>query len=81
MSTDRSTLLTRCALTEEFVKTFREKQQLLPPHSFIAMQQASFYLKCESNLQPGIVLGTADFSENCAFVLCHTTSTVRKYAI
>ena len=69
VSTDRSTLETRCASAEEFVDTFCEKLELLRPHSFIATEQASFYAKCKSSLQPGEVLVTADFSENYSFVL------------
>ena len=68
VSTDRSTLETR-ASAEEFVDTFCEKLELLRPHSFIATEQASFYAKCKSSLQPGEVLVTADFSENYSFVL------------
>ena len=69
VSTDRSTLETRCASAEVFVDTFCEKLDLLRPHSFIATEQASFYAKCKSSLQPGEVLVTADFSENYSFVL------------
>ena len=69
VSTDRSTLETHCAPAEEFVDTFCEKLELLRPHSFIASEQASFYAKCKSNLQPGEMLVTADFSENYSFVL------------
>ena len=69
VSTDRSTLETYCASSEEFADTFCEKLELLRPHSFVASEQASFYAKCKSSLQPGEILVTADFSENYSFVL------------
>lgn len=69
VSTDRSTLETFCAPTEEFVETFCEKLELLRPHSFVASQQASFYTQCKANLQVGEMLVTADFSENYSFIL------------
>ena len=68
MATDRSTLETFCAPPEEFVETC-EKLELLRPHSFIASEQASFYIKCKSSLQPGEILVTVDFSENYSFIL------------
>jgi len=69
VSTDRSTLETYCASAEEFLESFCEKLEILCPHSFIAKQQASFYSMCKSNLKPGEVLVTVDFSENYSFVL------------
>ena len=69
VSTDRSTLETHCASADEFVDPFCEKLELLRPHSFIAKQQASFYSLCKSDLKPGEVLVTVDFSENYSFVL------------
>ena len=69
VSTDRSTLETYCASAEEFVDTVCEKLELLRPHSFVAREQASFYAKCKSSLQPGEILVTADVSENYSFVL------------
>ena len=66
VSTDRSTLETHCASADEFVC---EKLEILRPHSFIAKQQASFYSLCKSDLKPGEVLVTLDFSENYSFVL------------
>ena len=41
----------------------------LHPHSFIASQQASFYTKCKTSLQPGEFLVSMDFSENYASIL------------
>ena len=66
-STDRSTLETFCLHAEEFVEIFCEKLELLHPHSFIASQQASFYTKCKTSLQPGEFLVSMDVSENYAF--------------
>ena len=61
VSTDRSTLETYCASAEEFVDIFCEKLELLRPHSFVASEQASFYAKCKSSLQPGEILVTGLF--------------------
>ena len=69
VSVDRSTLETFTMPTDEFVDKFCEKLKLLRPHSFLAVQQASFYQECKSTLQPGELLVTGDFSENYAFVL------------
>ena len=69
VSTDRSTLETFCVPVEEFAEIFGEKLELLCPHSFIASEQASFYTKCKTNLQPGEILVTVDFSENYSFIL------------
>ena len=38
-------------------------------HSFIATQQSGFFSECKSNLKPGEIVVSADFSENYAFVL------------
>ena len=67
VSFDRSTLETKPA--DEFVKSFCEKLELLLPHSFIAIQQASFYKDHKSALQPEELLVTAEFSENYSFIL------------
>lgn len=69
VSTDRPTLETYCATPEEFVESFCERLALLQPHSFIANEQAKFYVECKHSLQPGVILVTADFSENYAFIL------------
>ena len=69
VSTDRSTLETFCVPVEEFAEIFGEKLELLRPHSFIASEQASFHTKCKTNLQPGEILVTVDFSENYSFIL------------
>ena len=61
VSTDRSTLETYCVPAEEFVKIFCEKTELLCP-SFIASEQASFYTKCKTSLQPGEMLVSVDLS-------------------
>ena len=67
VSFDRSTLETKPA--DEFVESFCEKLELVLPHSFIAMQQASFYKDHKSTLQPEELLVTAEFSENYSFIL------------
>ena len=69
VSVDRSTLETVSKPTDDFVESFCEKLELLLPHSFIAMQQTTFYNDCKSTLQPGELLITADFSENYSFIL------------
>jgi hypothetical protein len=69
ISTDRSTLETFCVPAEEFVEIFCEKLELLRPHSFIASEQAAFYTRWKSSLQPGEILVTVDFSENYSFIL------------
>ena len=47
VSVDRSTLETVSRSADDFVESFCEKLELLLPHSFIAMQQASFYKDCK----------------------------------
>jgi len=69
VSTDRSTLETFCSPVEEFAETFCKKIELLRPHSFIAIEQASFYAHCKATLKMGDFLVTADFSENYSFIL------------
>ena len=69
VSTDRSTLETFCSPVEEFAETFCKKIELLRPHSFIAIEQASFYAHCKATLKMGEFLVTADFSENYSFIL------------
>ena len=51
------------------MESFCEKLELLLPHSFIAMQQASFYKNHKSTLQPWELLVSANLSENYSFVL------------
>ena len=69
VSVDRSTLETYSKSTDEFVDMFCDKLEILRPHYFIASQQSAFYKDCKSNLLPGEILVTADFSENYAFIL------------
>lgn len=69
VSVDRSTLETFTLPADEFVEQFIGKLNILLPHSFLSVQQASFYQECKLNLKPREVLVTADFSENYAFVL------------
>ena len=52
ISTNRSTLETFCVSTDEFVDIFCEKLVLLRPYSFIASEQAAFYVRCKESLQP-----------------------------
>ena len=66
VSVDRSTLETVTKPPDEFVES---KLELLLLHSFIAMQQASFYKDCKSTLQPGELLVSVDLSENYSFIL------------
>ena len=73
ISTDRSTLETCYPPIQEFVDTFCEKVELLRPHSFIAIEQASFYAAREATLKTGEFLVTAGFSENYSFALQDTT--------
>ena len=54
---------------EEFAEIFCEKLELLRPHSFIAREQAAFYTKSKTSLQPEEILLTVDFSENYSFIL------------
>jgi len=69
VAVDRSTLVTTCKTSEEFVEEFVQKVNTLIPHSFIAKQQACFYRECKSTLKLGEMLVVADFSENYSFVL------------
>ena len=69
VSVDRSTLETLTVPVDEFVEILSDKLELLRPHCFIASEQARFFKECKSNLVPGEVLVTADFSENYSFVL------------
>ena len=69
VSVDRSTLETLTMPVDEFVEILCDKLELLRPHCFIASEQARFFKECKSNLVPGEVLVTADFSENYSFVL------------
>ena len=66
VSVDRSTLTVP---VDEFVEILCDKLELLRPHCFIASEQARFFKECKSNLVPGEVLVTADFSENYSFEL------------
>ena len=68
-TTDRSTLETTSKTSDEFVEAFCDKLEVLIPHSFIAIQRASFCCDCKSTLKLGEVLVVADFSENYSFVL------------
>ena len=69
VSVDRTTLETYSMPADEFVETFCDKLVLLRSHSFIASEHASFYKNYKSELIPGELLVTADFSENYSFVL------------
>ena len=69
ISTDRSTLETFCVSAEDYIEIFSDKLELLRRHSFIASEQAAFYTRYKTNLQPGEILVTADFSENYSFIL------------
>ena len=53
---------------EEFAEIFCEKLELLHPHSFIAREQAAFYTKSKTSLQPGEILVTVDLTENYSFI-------------
>ena len=48
---------------------FCDKLLALIPHSFIAVQQSSYFSECKSHLKKGEVVVQADFSENYAFIL------------
>ena len=69
VSVDRCTLETFSKSADDFVDAFCEKLQVLLPHSFIAKQQSAFQTKLKSELLPGEMMVTADFSENYSFVL------------
>lgn len=69
VSVDRSTLDTFSNTSDEFVECFCKKLEQLIPHSFIAIQQATFFNECKCSLKPGELLVQADFSENYSFVL------------
>ena len=69
ISSDKSTLETFCVPLEEFVDIFCKNLELLHPHSFIAREQAAFYAKSKTSLQPGEILITVDFYENYSFIL------------
>ena len=69
VSTDRSTLETHCLSSEEFADLFCEKLEILRPHSFLAKEQAAFFVWKKSQLQPGEILVIADFSENYSFLI------------
>ena len=61
VSTVRSTLETFCSTVEKFTDTFCKKIELLCPHSFIAIEQASFYASHKATLKMGEFLVTTDF--------------------
>ena len=65
VSVDRSTL-------ETLTEILCDKLELLRPHCFTASEQARFFKECKSNLVPGEVLVTADFSENYSSALQDT---------
>lgn len=46
-----------------------EKLLALMPHSFIAVQQSSYFGECKSHLKRDEVVVQVDFSENYAFIL------------
>ena len=69
ISVDRSSLESICNTCDEFVESFCEKLNILLFHSFVAKQQAKFYVDCKSGLKIGELLVTVDFAENYAFVL------------
>ena len=69
VSVDQSTPETINKSSDDFVDTFCEKLEVLLPHSFIAKQQSSFQTKLKSDLLPGELLVTADFSQNYSFWL------------
>ena len=69
VSVDRCTLETVSKSADDFVDAFCEKLKVLLPHSFIAKQQSAFQTQVKSDLLPGELLVTADFSENYSFVL------------
>ena len=69
VSVDRSTVETVTKPADEFVESYCKKLELLLPHCFIAMQQASFYKDRKSTLQSRELLVTVDFSENYSFIL------------
>ena len=73
-SVDRSTLETVTKSADEFVEPFCKKLELLLPHSFVAMQQASFYKDCKSTLQPGELLVNADKTTPLSFKMQHKDS-------
>ena len=58
-----------CNTCDEFVESFCEKLNILLFHSFVAKQQAKFYVDCKSGLKIGELLVTVDFAENYAFFL------------
>ena len=66
VSVDRCTLETFSKSADDFVDAFCEKLQVLLPHS---KQQSTFQTKLKSELLPGEMMVTADFSENYSFVL------------
>ena len=69
VSVDRSSLETFSKTADEFVDFFCDKLLALIPHSFIAVQQSSYFSECKSHLKKGEVVVQADFSENYAFIL------------
>ena len=69
VTVDRCTMETFSKSADEFVDTLCEKLKVLLPHSFIAKQQSAFQAKLKSELLPGELLITADFSENYSFIL------------
>ena len=62
VSTDRSTLETHCLTSEEFADLFCEQLEILRPHSFLAKEQAAFFVWKKITV-------IADFSENYSFVI------------
>ena len=58
-----------CVPSEESVEIFCEKLELLCLDSFIAREQAAFYMKSKTSLQPGEILVMVDLSENYSFFL------------
>jgi hypothetical protein len=45
------------------------KLAALQPHSFVAVQQATYLKELKSDLQVGVVIVLCDFAENYSFML------------
>ena len=71
VSVNRCTLETVSISADDFVDSFREKLEILLPHSFIAKQQSFFQTELKSELKSGECLVIRDFAENYSLILSY----------
>lgn len=67
--TDRSTLKTEVADTDDFIEQLCNLLQKLKPHDFISKMQTSYMTELKNGLQENQFVIQCDFAENYAFVV------------